>query len=138
MPKLFIMTPTGEPREVELQPHENTIGRSAGNDVVVNSIYASRRHAVIVVEPAFVTVRDLESQNGTYVNGERVATQALVGGDVIRIGGLDLQFLADDQEFSQVEAQRLRSVPNWVVDEDTGHGDAPTAPGHPHSARGKL
>jgi len=125
MPKL-LMTSAGETRYVDLKPHENTLGRNVQNDVLLNSRFASRRHAVIVVEPAFTTIRDLESQNGTYVNGARVQTQVLVDGDVIRLGDCELHFIAGDQEFSEVEAQRLSSVPNWMVDE--AQDDAPTAP----------
>lgn len=125
MPKLQI-TSAGETRYVDLKPHENTLGRNIHNDVVLNSRFASRRHAVIVVEAAFTTVRDLESQNGTFVNGARVQTQSLVDGDVIHMGECELRFVAGDQEFSEVEAQRLSSVPNWMLDEH-----APTAPDAP-------
>jgi pSer/pThr/pTyr-binding forkhead associated (FHA) protein len=125
MPKL-LMTSAGETRYVDLKPHENTLGRNVRNDILLNSRFASRRHAVIVVEEAFTTIRDLESQNGTFVNGARVQTQVLVDGDVIRLGDCELHFIAGDQEFSEVEAQRLSSVPNWMVDE--GSDNAPTAP----------
>lgn len=136
MPKLFLMTPSGAARQVELQAGENTLGRGAKNDVVVDSIYASRVHAVIVVEPAFVTLKDLGSQNGTYVNGERIQSQTLVEGDLIRVGNCQMQFMASGQEFSQVEALRLSSVPNWLVDDRDG-GEAPTAPDVPQKLRGK-
>ncbi|VWX62391.1 conserved hypothetical protein [Burkholderiales bacterium 8X] len=113
MPKLLVSYGTHVASPVELKPFENTIGRSAQNDVVLRSIYVSRRHAVIVVEPAFTTVTDLDSQNGTFVNGERIESQTLVDGDRIYLGGCDLRFVADEQEFSEVEAERLQSVPNW-------------------------
>ncbi|VTU45490.1 MULTISPECIES: FHA domain-containing protein [unclassified Variovorax] len=122
MPKLQ-MTSAGETRHVDLKPHENTLGRNIHNDIVLNSRFASRRHAVIVVEAAFTTIRDLASQNGTFVNGVRVQTQSLADGDVIRMGECELHFIAGDQEFSEVVAQRLSSVPNWMLDEH-----APTAP----------
>jgi pSer/pThr/pTyr-binding forkhead associated (FHA) protein len=125
MPKL-LMTSAGETRYVDLKPHENTLGRNVQNDILLNSRFASRRHAVIVVEAAFTTIRDRQSQNGTFVNGARVQTQVLVDGDVIRLGDCELHFIAGDQEFSEVEAQRLSSVPNWMIDE--GSDDAPTAP----------
>jgi pSer/pThr/pTyr-binding forkhead associated (FHA) protein len=137
MPHLFMMTPQGEPRRVELKPGENTLGRNARNDLVIDSIYASRRHAVIVVDPAFITIQDLGSQNGTLVNGDRVEAQALVNGDILSLGGWEMQFVAGDQEFSQVEALRLRSIPNWMADDDAG-AEAPTAPDVPKSRPQKL
>jgi len=132
-----MMTPQGEPRHVELKPGENTLGRNARNDLVIDSIYASRRHAVIVVDPAFTTIQDLGSQNGTLVNGARVEVQALVDGDIVSLGGWEMQFVAGDQEFSRVEALRMRSLPNWMPDDGADH-EAPTAPDVPKSRPHKL
>ena len=81
MPTLLMMTATGETRQVPLQPHDNKIGRGPTNDVVVDSSQASRDHAVIDVEQAFVTITDLSSRNGTFVNEVRIESQVLVHGD---------------------------------------------------------
>ena len=126
MPKLLI-TSAGKTRQVDLKPLENTLGRSALNDVVLNSTFASRRHAVIVVESAFTTIRDLQSLNGTFVNGVRVETQALAEGDIVQRGGCELRFLAAEQDFTAIEAEGLSSVPSWVRGDDA----APTAPDRP-------
>ena len=125
MPKLLI-TSAGKTGQVDLGPMETTLGRGKHNDVVLNSIFASRSHAVIVVEPAFTIIQDLGSQNGTFVNGERIQTQVLVDGDVVSLGGCELRFFAAEQEFSEVEARRLSSFPNWM--EDADGRDEPTAP----------
>jgi pSer/pThr/pTyr-binding forkhead associated (FHA) protein len=125
MPKLLI-TSAGKTRQVELGPMETTLGRGKHNDVVLDSILASRTHAVIVVEPAFTIIQDLGSQNGTFVNGERIETQVLVDGDLLRLGGCELRFVSAEQEFSEVEARRLSWVPNWLEDEEDS--DEPTAP----------
>jgi putative peptide zinc metalloprotease protein len=53
-----------------------TIGRSRDNDVVVNDKFASRYHARIWREPAGYRLEDLDSVNGTFVNGERLAAGA--------------------------------------------------------------
>lgn len=126
MPKL-LMTSAGKTRQVDLKPHENTLGRSAQNDVVLNSTFASRQHAVIVVGSAFTTIRDLQSLNGTFVNGLRVETQVLAEGDIVHLGGCELRFQATEQDFSEVEAQALSSVPSWVIGDEA----APTAPDKP-------
>ena len=120
-------------REVELASKETTLGRGAHNDVVLNSIFASRSHAVVVIDPPFTIIQDLGSQNGTFVNGERVHTQTLVDGDVLNLGGCELLFVEAEQDFSEVEARRLSSVPNWVEDVD-GH-DLPTAPDKPFNKK---
>lgn len=134
MPKLMI-TSAGKTGQVDLGPMETTLGRGKHNDVVLHSIFASRSHAVIVVEPAFTIIQDLDSQNGTFVNGERIQTQVLVDGDVLSLGGCELRFISAEQEFSEVEARRLSSVPNWL--EDAPGSDEPTAPDDAFKTRGQ-
>jgi pSer/pThr/pTyr-binding forkhead associated (FHA) protein len=136
MPKLIMTTAAGESRQVELRADQSTIGRGAQNDIVVDSIQASRVHALIDVERAFVTIRDLGSRNGTFVNDVRIESQVLAEGDVIRLGSYEMRFKAGDQEFSQVEAFQLPSVPGLWVDYDLG--DQPTAPGFPITQNGKF
>jgi FHA domain len=69
-----------------------TVGRGGQNDLVLNGDeFASARHARIEVRGDGAWVQDLESTNGTYVNGSRVAgAQRLDAGDVLRVGETDL------------------------------------------------
>jgi pSer/pThr/pTyr-binding forkhead associated (FHA) protein len=70
-----------------------TVGRGGQNDLVLGGDeFASARHARIEVRGDGVWVQDLDSTNGTYVNGSRVAgAQRLGGGDVLRVGETDLR-----------------------------------------------
>ncbi|HEX4323483.1 MAG TPA: FHA domain-containing protein [Gaiellaceae bacterium] len=70
-----------------------TVGRGGQNDLVLDGDeFASARHARIEVRGDGVWVQDLESTNGTYVNGSRVAgAQRLDAGDVLRVGETDLR-----------------------------------------------
>lgn len=136
MPTLIMQNAAGEARRVDLKPHESSIGRGAHNDIVIDSTQASRVHALIDVEPAFVTIRDLGSRNGTFVDGVRIASQVLADGDTIRLGSYEMRFVANDQEFSQIEAPQLLTVPDLLVDLDAM--EAPTVVGAPLSWRGKL
>jgi hypothetical protein len=70
-----------------------TVGRGGQNDLVLTGDeFASARHARIEVRGDGVWVQDLESTNGTYVNGSRVAgAQRLDAGDVLRVGETDLR-----------------------------------------------
>ncbi|MDM0115919.1 FHA domain-containing protein [Variovorax sp. J22R133] len=134
MPKLIMPTANGGVRQVLLHENENTLGRGAQNDIVIDSNSASRAHALIVVEPAFVTIQDLGSSNGTFVNGERVESQVLADGDTIRIGAFEMRFVAANQEFTQVDAVRLATVPGLLADLDRG---AATTRDTPTEQRGK-
>jgi Inner membrane component of T3SS, cytoplasmic domain len=69
-----------------------TVGRGGQNDLVLDGDeFASARHARIELRGDGVWVQDLESTNGTFVNGSRVAgAQRVDAGDVVRVGATDL------------------------------------------------
>lgn len=71
---------------VTLRGGRNVIGRGSSADVRVMDSGISREHAEISTDDALATLIDLQSTNGTLVNGKRVARTALRHGDVIRIG----------------------------------------------------
>ena len=69
------------------------IGRALACDITLDDSYASGRHARLYDRDGHVYIEDLNSTNGTYVNGARVhAQQELRQGDVIRIGDGELRF----------------------------------------------
>jgi pSer/pThr/pTyr-binding forkhead associated (FHA) protein len=70
----------------------NYIGRSEDNQIRIAEPRASRRHALVAVFADGYTVKDLQSQNGTFVNGERITERTLADGDCIGIGDFQLIF----------------------------------------------
>lgn len=74
---------------------EVTIGRSNDNVVALNDPQVSRRHARIVLEDGRVTIEDVGSLNGTYVNGERAGRAHLTANDAIVIGDTKLRIIPD-------------------------------------------
>ena len=119
MPRLIVMTQPGKTRLVPLQTPDTRIGRAAANDLVIDSQRVSRFHAVVTIGDAFVSIRDLDSRNGTAVNGSRIdVPQVLTNGDSILIGDCQMRFLAGDQEVTPVEALRLMTIPGLLVDLD--------------------
>ena len=80
----------GEGRRVLLTGEPVTVGRDVENDVVLDDRRVSRRHAEIRLRLGRYTLYDLQSTNGTYVNGRRVAEVVLSNGDRIAIGGCEL------------------------------------------------
>jgi DNA-binding winged helix-turn-helix (wHTH) protein len=70
-----------------LRPGAHVIGRDAASDIWIDSSVVSRHHARIVVQQALVTIEDLGSRNGTFVNGVRLTSIAqLADRDEIRLG----------------------------------------------------
>jgi hypothetical protein len=113
----------GVTHEVEPPGTVAVIGRDPGCDVVLNDTRCSRRHAVVEDRPEGLVVRDLESANGTYVNGRRVERARLRPGDTIRLGETRLKVLADEGETVVVGP------------EDLEPGTTPPAPRPPLPAR---
>jgi pSer/pThr/pTyr-binding forkhead associated (FHA) protein len=67
-----------------------TIGRSAGAEFTVEAALVSRLHCRLTAGPTALEVVDLDSTNGTFVNGRRVAQASLKEGDRLGVGRVEL------------------------------------------------
>lgn len=72
---------------------ELTVGRDPESGIFLNDITVSRSHAVLRLSGTEVTVSDVGSLNGTYVNGTRVDEAALGDGDLVQIGKFQMVFM---------------------------------------------
>lgn len=75
---------------------ETTLGRDPQSDIFLNDITVSRKHARVDRAGGGVTLTDVGSLNGTYVNGERVDEVDLRNGDEIQIGKFKMVFLSQE------------------------------------------
>lgn len=92
--------------EYELNQERLTIGRKPDNDIQIDNLAVSGKHALIITILDDSFLEDLGSTNGTYVNGKLVKKHALKDGDVIAIGKHELKYVnenatADDDEFEK-------------------------------------
>lgn len=85
-----------------------TIGRATDNDVVVDDLLASRRHARAVRRGRGFWIEDLGSLNGTHVNGRLIAAEEIGPGDLLTIG--HLEFRVVDGELRMAPQQREVSL----------------------------
>ena len=73
-----------------------TIGRAAGADFILEAALVSRVHCRLTALPdGGLEIMDLESTNGTFVNGQRVETAQLQPGDRVQVGRVELVALRD-------------------------------------------
>lgn len=86
------------PEGTKLYPLDRrlTLGRGKDNDLRIQDPGVSRHHAVVSLVAEQIVLEDLNSTNGTFVNGERVSRAALVSGDRIRLGRATLRVVAAD------------------------------------------
>ncbi len=97
--------------DVGEQLSEVTIGRNPGNTVRVNNPSISRQHAKVIYENGQCTLVDLDSSNGSYINGNRIRSQVLVDGDRIRVGEFPVDFRgATDGATAEVDQEIIDSV----------------------------
>jgi Nif-specific regulatory protein len=83
-----------------------TVGRDSTNTVQIGDATVSKKHCTIEVRDGEFELVDLESHNGTFVNGIPVKRRSLLHGDVIRVGTSELLFLTRDE--SQGDAVELQ------------------------------
>lgn len=101
MAKVYFVRGPLRRQEITLGPAGLSLGRAAGNDVILPDDSVSRRHARFFQEGSGWAVADLGSLNGIRVNGEQVRQRPLMDRDVVMIGRSDIAFLEhDDSEFS--------------------------------------
>ncbi|MBL8760498.1 MAG: FHA domain-containing protein [Phycisphaerae bacterium] len=84
---LILVTADKPPRELPLKKSTLIVGRQDTCHIRIPSDSVSRQHCELRVDDHSVTVRDLGSSNGTYVNKRRVNQSELAAGDVLSIGG---------------------------------------------------
>lgn len=79
-----------------LAGHTRTVGRATAADFVVDAHLVSRLHCRLTAGAVEVAVQDLESTNGTYVNGQRVVRGSLKTGDRLTVGEVSFVVQRDD------------------------------------------
>jgi FHA domain len=73
-------------KETELSKARSTLGRRPYNDIVIDNLAVSGEHVAFLLADGEVTMEDLNSTNGTYVNGKVVKKQLLQNADTLEIG----------------------------------------------------
>jgi len=98
MPRLVILNQVEGFRVFDLENEKTVIGRGDDADLMLPNISVSRHHAQISLESGLATIVDLQSSNGTIVNGQRVTTAPLSSGDEILLGKFNIVYMGDGLE----------------------------------------
>ena len=95
MPKVIVSIDGVVIKEVQLTKDRTTLGRRPYNDIVIDNLAVSGEHAVIQIIDGEAVLEDLNSTNGTYINGKAVKKQSLQNNDTIEIGKYKIRFQSD-------------------------------------------
>lgn len=98
MPKIMLSLDGVMIREVQLVKDRTTLGRRPYNDIVVDNLAVSGEHAVFLAVGPDVYLEDLDSTNGTYINGRAIKKQQLYHGDIAEIGKYQARFAQESGE----------------------------------------
>jgi pSer/pThr/pTyr-binding forkhead associated (FHA) protein len=98
MPKITVMMDGAVLDEVALTKERTTIGRRPYNDVVIENLTVSGEHALLTMVGNQVTIEDLHSTNGTYLDGKAVKKQLLRHGDMLEVGKYKIKFESQPTE----------------------------------------
>jgi pSer/pThr/pTyr-binding forkhead associated (FHA) protein len=114
-------------KEVQLTKDKTTLGRRPYNDIVIDNLAVSGEHAVLQMVGSDVFIEDLNSTNGTYINGKAIKKQLLTHNDTVEIGKYKIKYLVDDS--GEYEKTVIMRPGGSAPPPYTSSG--PTATGHP-------
>jgi hypothetical protein len=97
MPRLVAQSQEFAGKTFDLSGQEITVGRVADNKIQIEHASVSGHHAVFLLDQLDYVIKDLESTNGTRINGERVTQQKLRRNDILRFGNIELLYDSEHQ-----------------------------------------
>ena len=91
MVKLVILNQGMTGRVFELNAERTTVGRVEDNNFQITDPSVSSRHAEILLRGDELVVKDLDSTNGSFINGEKISEAVLQPGQILRLGQVELK-----------------------------------------------
>ena len=118
MARLLIKTAGVENQLIELKLGTNRIGRSPNSDFQIVHPTISGFHCELILTEGGVKLRDLDSTNGTFVNGKRVREVTLATGQTVRLGDIELFVETTEVKVAIPEFRQVELPPPPVVTSD--------------------
>jgi pSer/pThr/pTyr-binding forkhead associated (FHA) protein len=130
MPKMIVSIDGVVIKEVQLTKDRTTLGRRPYNDIVIDNLAVSGEHAILQMSGNEVYLEDLNSTNGTYVNGKAVKKQLLQNNDTVEIGKYKIKFVGEvaGPTFERTVIMKPGVIPPPVAKPAAASGGASPAP----------
>ena len=110
MPRLLVNPGSSSQWEIPLRPGVQTIGRSSACDFQIEHASVSGTHCEVQLSDGAVTLKDLGSTNGTFLERAPVTQATLVSGQRLQLGSVELQFLADPPPVAAAPRVRIATA----------------------------
>ncbi len=119
MAKLVVYTESLKGLSHELKVERTTVGRVEDNTFQIADPSVSSHHCEILLKGTDVVVKDLNSTNGTYINGDRISEATLKPGQTLRLGQVDLK-LDGPASASKKQLDATMVIPQGVKRDELG------------------
>src|SRR3954470_21599554 len=122
MAKLVVLSAGFNGRTHDLNVDKTTIGRVEDNTFQIADPSVSSHHCEVLLRGSDVVIKDLNSTNGSFINGEKISESILKPGQTLKLGQIELQLLTDGMPVPPPKAPAAAPAPA-----PAGSAPAPTA-----------
>ena len=130
MPRLVVLSEGLTGRSHELKAEKTTVGRIEDNTFQIPDPSVSSHHCEVVLKGNDVVIRDLNSTNGTFINGQQITEATLKPSQILRLGQVEVR-LEGDQSSAQkkMTLDHTQVVPQGIKFEELGQLAKSGSPG---------
>ena len=121
MPKMIVSIDGVVIKEVQLTKDRTSLGRRPYNDIVIDNLAVSGEHAVLQMSGNEVYLEDLNSTNGTYVNGKAVKKQLLQNNDTVEIGKYKIKYVNEAESAGFEKTMVVKAGSAGLVPPNAGY-----------------
>jgi pSer/pThr/pTyr-binding forkhead associated (FHA) protein len=132
MPRLVVLSEGLTGRSHELKAEKTTVGRVEDNAFQIPDPSVSSHHCEIILRGNEVVIRDLNSTNGTFINGQQINEATLKPSQILRLGQVEVRLEGEQSTTSAQKKQTLdhtQVVPQGIKFEELGQSARSGSPG---------
>ncbi len=114
MARLVLLSEGLTGRTYELKVEKTTVGRVSDNAFEISEASVSSHHAEIILKGNEVLIHDLDSTNGTFINGQKISEAVLKPGQILRLGMVEMRLETGEAAPSKQNFDQTRVIPQGV------------------------
>src|SRR4051812_19565270 len=131
MPRLVVLSEGLTGRSHELKAEKTTIGRVEDNTFQIPDPSVSSHHCEVILRGNEVVIRDLNSTNGTFINGQQITETTLKPSQILRLGQVEVRLEGDQSSSAQkkMTLDHTQVVPQGIKMDELGQLAKSGSPG---------